>query len=90
MGKEWAGEVGEGGDCDLRDGKVLVELCGSGKLLDSCFVLAKGGIDEADVGEDLGGVSDLGKELQALFKVLCVVGLEGSGPGFEFGLERHG
>ena len=53
-------------------------------------MLAEGGIDEADVGEDLGGVGDLGEELQALFKVLCVVCGEGGSPGLELGLEGHG
>ncbi len=45
-----------------RYGQILIELGGSSELLDGSFVLAEGGIDEADVGEDLGGVSDLGEE----------------------------
>ena len=75
---------------DSRDSKVLVELCCGSELLYGSFVLAEGSVDEADVGEDLGGVGDLGEELQALFKVLCVIGLEGGSPCFELCLEGHG
>ena len=75
---------------DSRNSQILVEFGGSGKLLDSSLVLAKGGIDETDVCEDPGGVGDLGEELQGLLKVLLVVGLESGSPGLELCLERHG
>lgn len=52
-------------------------------------MLAEGCVDEADVGEDLAGVGDLGEEFEALLKVLLVVSGEGSGPGLELSLERH-
>ena len=74
---------------EVGDGEELVELGRCEELLYGGFVLADGGVDETHVGEDLGRVCDGGEELEGLFKVLFVVCLEGCGPCFELGFERH-